>query len=322
MSKPLRVVFMGTPEFAVQSLDAIVQSNHKVVGVVTSADKPAGRGKKLKGSAVKDYAISCHLKLLQPEKLKNEVFLSELRELNADIFVVVAFRMLPELVWNMPPLGTFNLHASLLPQYRGAAPINYAIINGEKESGVTTFFLDKKIDTGRIILQNKTLITEESSAGDLHDQLMVTGSQLVVDTLDKVSSGYYQTIDQMQVSLPEGDLNSAPKIYREDCRIDFNRNTSKNYNLIRGLSPFPGAFTEIISPTGQKYTLKIFQTEMIDGEQYQPGTIRTDEKKFLHIACKDGLLNILELQLQGKKRMKVQDLLRGFQINNKWSLSE
>jgi len=318
MAKQLKVVFMGTPEFAVQSLDSIVKSNHKVVGVITSADKPAGRGKKLRASAVKEYAVAHQLPLLQPEKLKNPDFLAELKALNADIFVVVAFRMLPELVWNMPPMGTFNLHASLLPQYRGAAPINYAIINGEKESGATTFFLDKKIDTGRIILQKKCSIADTDDAGDLHDRLMDLGGDLVVETLDLIASGNYKTIDQLESSTET--LKPAPKIFKDDCRINFKQDVNTCYNHIRGLSPFPGAFTEIISPEGKVFLLKIFKTEHISNTNAVAGSIITDGKNSLEISCKNGNLRILQLQLQGKKRMTTEDLLRGFKIDNNWKI--
>ncbi len=311
---------MGTPEFAVQSLNAIVKSEHQVVGVVTSADKPAGRGKKLRGSAVKEYAIANNLPLLQPEKLKNEEFIRLLELLDADIFVVVAFRMLPEVVWNMPPLGTFNLHASLLPQYRGAAPINYAIINGEKESGVTSFFLDKKIDTGRIILQRKSTIGEEESAGDLHDNLMVLGGELVVETLNLISSGDYQSKAQTEYYNTTDALKSAPKIFKEDCRIKFNQEVEDSYNHIRGLSPYPGAFTEITSPKGERFILKIFKTKLHLDNNTKPSSIKTDGKTYLKVACKNGWLEIIELQLQGKKRMGTQDLLRGFKIDNNWSI--
>jgi methionyl-tRNA formyltransferase len=318
MAKQLKVVFMGTPEFAVQSLDSIVKSNHKVVGVITSADKPAGRGKKLRASAVKEYAVAHQLPLLQPEKLKNPDFLAELKALNADIFVVVAFRMLPELVWNMPPMGTFNLHASLLPQYRGAAPINYAIINGEKESGATTFFLDKKIDTGRIILQKKCSIADTDDAGDLHDRLMDLGGDLVVETLNLIANGNYKTIDQLESSTET--LRAAPKIFKDDCRINFKQDVNTCYNHIRGLSPFPGAFTEIISPEGRVFLLKIFKTEHISNTNAVAGSIITDGKNSLEISCKNGNLRILQLQLQGKKRMTTEDLLRGFKIDNNWKI--
>ncbi len=321
MSKALNIVFMGTPEFAVQSLDAILNSNHNVVGVVTSVDKPAGRGKKLKSSAVKDYAVKHKLPLLQPEKLKNDDFLHKLKAWNADLFVVVAFRMLPEVVWDMPPLGTFNLHASLLPQYRGAGPINYAIINGEKESGVTTFFLDKEIDTGRIILQKSCPISNTDDAGILHDKLMAIGSQLVVETLDIIAKGDYQTQNQISPTTDLTELKSAPKIFKEDCRINFNQDIETCYNHIRGMSPYPGAFTEIIDPEGKKYLLKIFKTEIIDSNYADKKTIKTDGKRYFQVSFGKKSLNILELQLQGKKRMHTEDLLRGFKLDENWTFA-
>ena len=320
MGKALKVVFMGTPEFAVQSLDAIVNSEHRVVAIVTTMDKPAGRGKKLRASAIKEYAIKNAIPILQPEKLKNPDFLNQLKSFNADIFVVVAFRMLPELVWNMPKYGTFNLHASLLPQYRGAAPINHAIINGEKESGVTTFFLDKEIDTGQIILQEKCPISETDDAGDLHDKLMVQGAKLVVETLNLISQGTIEAKKQDQLISSTEVLKSAPKIFKSDCRINFNQNARDCYNHIRGLSPFPGAFTEIISPEGKSYLLKIFKTEIIDIKFKESETIKTDGKSFIHLSCADTTLNILELQLQGKKRMQTAELLRGFKFDNNWTI--
>jgi methionyl-tRNA formyltransferase len=320
MGKALKVVFMGTPEFAVQSLDAIVNSEHRVVAIVTTMDKPAGRGKKLRASAIKEYAIKNAIPILQPEKLKNPDFLNQLKSFNADIFVVVAFRMLPELVWNMPKYGTFNLHASLLPQYRGAAPINHAIINGEKESGVTTFFLDKEIDTGQIILQEKCPISETDDAGDLHDKLMVQGAKLVVETLNLISQGTIEAKKQDQLISSTEVLKSAPKIFKSDCRINFNQNARDCYNHIRGLSPFPGAFTEIISPEGKKFLLKIFKTAVLDNASKVSGRINTDGKSFIHLSCDDASLDILELQLQGKKRMQTAELLRGFKFDNNWTI--
>ena len=320
MTKSLNVVFMGTPDFAVQSLDAIVKSEHQVAAVVTAIDKPAGRGKKLRASAVKEYALQHNLKLLQPSKLKDPEFIKELRALQADVFVVVAFRMLPEVVWSMPPIGTFNLHASLLPQYRGAAPINHAIINGEKESGVTTFFLDKEIDTGRIILQEKCPIGPEDDAGVLHDKLMLLGAKLVVKTLNKIAEGNISTKEQQELISDSQKLKTAPKIFKDDCRIDFSRPVEECYNLIRGLSPYPAAFTELISPDGKKFLLKIFKTE-ISSQNIPQNKLSTDGKKQLQIGCEDGSLNILELQLQGKKRMQTQELLRGFKINDDWKIN-
>lgn len=317
--KALRVVFMGTPEFAVASLDAIMQSRHEVVGVVTVADKPAGRGKKLRPSAVKQYAVEHQLPVLQPLKLKDPDFLAQLKNFRADVFVVVAFRMLPEAVWNMPPMGTFNLHASLLPQYRGAAPINHAIINGEKESGVTTFFLDKEIDTGRIIFQERCEITETDDAGSLHDKLMELGAGLVVKTLNALAEGNIKTIEQ--TALAQNELKPAPKIFKEDCRINFKQDAKACYNFIRGLSPYPGAFTHLVSPDGEGFLLKIFKTEIIDTDSTNDGSLQTDSKKYLRIACKNGWLDIKELQLQGKKRMETEALLRGFKIDENWTIA-
>ena len=321
MGKILKVIFMGTPEFAVHSMDAIAKSKHRLVAAVTAVDKPAGRGKKVRASAVKEYALAQNIPLLQPEKLKNPEFIEQLKSFDADIFVVVAFRMLPEIVWNMPPLGTFNLHASLLPQYRGAAPINHAIINGEKESGVTTFFLDNEIDTGRIILQKSCPISKTDDAGDLHDRLMEMGGDLVVETLNLIAEGNYQTKEQEEVLNQQIVLKPAPKIFKEDCRINFNRDVEQCYNHIRGLSPFPGAFTEIVSPEGKSLLLKIFKTEIIRNDDSKVGEINTDGKNILEISCKNGKLRILELQLQGKKRMNTADLLRGFKMDNRWKIT-
>lgn len=312
MNKALRVVFMGTPEFAVASLEAIHQSQHKIVGVVSTPDKPAGRGKKLRASAVKNYAIQHALPILQPEKLRNPEFIQELQALKADIFVVVAFRMLPKIVWDMPSLGTFNLHASLLPQYRGAAPINYAIINGEKESGITTFFINENIDTGDIIEQVKVKIDPDDDAGVLHDKLMKLGSTLVVKSLDLLTLGNLSPQAQVELVSDEKNLKPAPKIFKEDCKIKWTESGQNIHNLIRGLSPYPGAFTRF--QMGSKtYQCKIFKSsiETIKNTNLSPGTITTDEKTYLKIACSDAILNIHELQWEGKKRMKTEELLRG-----------
>jgi methionyl-tRNA formyltransferase len=318
----MKVIFMGTPEFAVQSLDAIVQSAHEVAAVVTAADKPAGRGKKLRASAVKEYALQHNIPVLQPVKLKDPEFLEQLKSYQADVFVVVAFRMLPEAVWAMPPKGTFNLHASLLPQYRGAAPINHAIINGETQSGVTTFFLDKEIDTGSIIFQESCPIEETDDAGILHDKLMKTGAKLVVKTLDAIANNTIDTRSQNELIKDPQELKPAPKIFKEDCRIDFSKDSRSCYNLIRGLSPYPGAFTTLLSPDGKSYLLKIFKTRIENGQNVPAGSIDTDGKKYLKISCADGVLDIKELQLQGKKRMQTEELLRGFKLDSGWSISE
>jgi len=309
----MRIVFMGTPEFAVESLKILVENNYKVVGVITMPDKPAGRGHKVQFSPVKQYALDHQLRLLQPEKLKDEAFLNELRELNADVQVVVAFRMLPEVVWNMPRLGTFNLHASLLPQYRGAAPINWAIINGEKVTGATTFFLTHEIDTGKIILQEKIPISESDNAGTIHDKLMVTGSKMVRKTIDLLTDNQIEGIDQEQFTSNNETLKSAPKIFKETCKVDWNCTANEIHNFVRGLSPYPTAWTEIKLP-GQSETimLKIFETEYeISEHSYKTGEIITDGKKTLKIAVADGYVHLKNVQAPGKKRMETGELIRG-----------
>ncbi|UKJ06512.1 methionyl-tRNA formyltransferase [Solitalea lacus] len=310
----MRIVFMGTPDFAVASLDILVQNNYDIAAVVTVPDKPAGRGQQLSESAVKKYAVEKGLKVLQPEKLRNPEFTSELQSLNADLFIVVAFRMLPEIVWSMPPKGTFNLHGSLLPQYRGAAPINWAVINGEKETGVTTFFLKHEIDTGNIIFNAKTPITDEDNAGSVHDRLMGIGAELVLKTVKAIESNAANPISQEQVisdlGLQQANLLHAPKIFKDDCKINWNQSTEKIFNFIRGLSPYPTAFTEL-----NGLSLKLFK---VDKELVQhndtPEKVISDGKKFLKFATTDGYINVLELQLQGKKRMGVEEFLRGYRI--------
>ncbi|MDY0906703.1 methionyl-tRNA formyltransferase [Pedobacter sp. CFBP9032] len=302
----MKIVFMGTPDFAVASLDALVQANFDIVAVVTAPDKPAGRGQKLNESAVKKYAIEKSIPILQPEKLKNPEFLEALKSYQADLQVVVAFRMLPEVVWNMPSKGTINLHGSLLPQYRGAAPINHAIINGEKESGVTTFFLTHEIDTGDIILSDRTPIGDDETAGELHDKLMVIGANLLVKTVTAIAEG--NVSEQPQ---PKSDeLKHAPKIFKEDCKIDWNNSTIKIHNLIRGLSPYPTAFTLL-----NDKTLKIFKAEP---EHTEPaiaaGGFLTDNKTYLKFATKDGFIKLLDIQFEGKKRMLIADFLRGMRL--------
>lgn len=299
---------MGTPDFAVASLNALLEAGMNVVGVITAPDKPAGRGQKINESAVKRFAQEKGLKILQPDKLKDPGFLEELRSLKADLQVVVAFRMLPELVWNMPPKGTINLHASLLPQYRGAAPINWAIINGEKESGVSTFFLKQEIDTGDILFSERVKIENDDTAGELHDKLMNIGASLLVKTVKAIEKGEYKEI--AQESTGEKDLKSAPKIFRDDCLIDWNQPVKKVYNLIRGLSPYPAAFCLL-----QGKTLKIFKAKAIElAHEEQPGTFLTDNKTYLQFACSDGLISVIELQLEGKKKMKVDEFLRGVRL--------
>lgn len=310
----LRIVYMGTPDFAVESLRALVEGGYNVVGVVTMPDKPAGRGMKLQYSAVKQYALEAGLPLLQPERLKNEEFLQALKAWNADLQIVVAFRMLPEVVWNMPKYGTFNLHASLLPQYRGAAPINWAVINGDKETGITTFFIQHEIDTGNVIRQEKVLIEETDNAGIVHDKLMYLGARLVTETVDQLLSGDLSAVPQTEMADVES-LRPAPKIFKETCRIDWSKSISEVYNFIRGLAPYPAAWTELIDPDGKKTMVKIFDTaKELSAHDLIPGTIVCDGKSSLKVAMSDGYLDIKSLQIAGKKRMQTDEFLRGFRF--------
>jgi len=322
LPKDIRIVFMGTPEFAVESLKTLVEDGYNVVGVITAPDKPAGRGRQLSESAVKKYAIENNLHVLQPEKLKNPEFIAELEKLKADLQIVVAFRMLPEMVWSMPPFGTFNLHASLLPQYRGAAPLNWAVINGETETGVTTFLLSHEIDTGLIIFQEKVSIGENDTVCDLHDRMMDIGANLVIKTVNALAEGDVQPIDQNMLIEAQDRVRQAPKIFKEDCRIDWTRDTESVRNLIRGLSPYPTAWTEMIHPgKSETLTAKIYAASRNnDSLPTAPGTIQTDGRKYLKIACPDGWLSITDIQLSGKKRMKIDELLRGFQNINEWHI--
>lgn len=306
----LRIVFMGTPDFAVGILDAIVQGGHKVVGVVTAPDRPAGRGRKLNESAVKKYAQNKGLPILQPTNLKNEDFLRELKGLNANLQVVVAFRMLPKAVWQMPEFGTFNLHASLLPQYRGAAPINWAIINGETKTGVTTFFIDDKIDTGAIILQKETVIHPDEDAGSLHDRLMVLGADAVLETLERISQG---NLDAMVQENP-AELKVAHKIHRDTCKIDWSLPMDEIYNRIRGLSPYPAAWSTLTND-GEQLDIKIYKaTKEKTDHTLDIGSLLFDKKE-LKVAVKNGFLILWEVQLQGKRKMKVADLLNGLNLS-------
>jgi len=317
---------MGTPDFAVASLRALVENHYNVVAVVTMPDKPVGRhGSVLQSSAVKQYALSVGLPVLQPEKLKDEAFLEELRSYYADLQIVVAFRMLPEVVWNMPSRGTFNLHASLLPQYRGAAPINWAIINGEKETGVTTFFLQHEIDTGAIIHQERLAITDEDNAEVVHDKLMIMGAKLVLRTVDDILSDNVNPISQDQFKVP-GTLFPAPKLFRENTKIDWNQPAKTIHDFIRGLSPYPTAWTTLVAPDGSETTLKLFESRVVDvPNQFAeispepplvPGRIATDGKHYIYIGTREGILSVLSLQLAGKKRMPVTDFLRGHTLLN------
>jgi len=306
--KTHRIVFMGTPEFAVASLDALLSAGFNIVGVVTAPDKPAGRGLNLTQSAVKKYAVEKGLNLLQPEKLKNAGFLQELKSLQADLHVVVAFRMLPEVVWSMPPMGTINLHGSLLPQYRGAAPINWAVINGEKRTGVTTFKLKHEIDTGDILMQEIIDIGENETAGELHDRMKDIGAHLLVRTVQGLFEG---TLKESPQENPAGkELKHAPRIFTDTCKIDWNRSTKEIHDLIRGLSPFPAAFTTINGKL-----IKIYRSEIDNiSATIQPGAYDTDGKQYLKFATKDGFILVKELQLEGKKRMNVTDFLKGFRF--------
>ncbi len=302
----LRIVFMGTPDFAVATLEQLLAHNFNVVGVITAPDRPAGRGRKITMSAVKKYALEHALQILQPTNLKSEPFLKELQSLNANLHIIVAFRMLPEAVWKLPKFGTFNLHASLLPAYRGAAPINWAIINNEKKTGVTTFFIDEKIDTGEIILQEKTTIGKTETAGELHDRLMTLGGQLVIKTVKLIEKGTIKTIKQ-----PKKEGKEAPKLYKENCRIEWQTSRKKIFNKIRGLSPYPAAWTVLLN--GEEQTeLKILKVQKQKEEHHlEIGTIIAT-KKTLKIAVKKGYIIIDELKLSGKRKMKTQDLLNGF----------
>ena len=315
--KDLRIVFMGTPDFAVESLKCLVEGGYNVVGVITMPDKPAGRGHKIQFSPVKQYALERNLPLLQPEKLKDEAFIEALRAWKADLQIVVAFRMLPEMVWAMPRFGTFNLHASLLPQYRGAAPINWAVINGETETGITTFFLKHEIDTGEVIQQVAIPIADTDDVGMVHDKLMVLGGKLVIETVEAILNGTVKSIPQENM-ITEA-LRPAPKIFKETCRIDWQKPLKQIYDFVRGLSPYPSAWTELQKPDGTVEILKVFQTAKISEDHQLPyGTLRTDGKTYLHVAVEGGFIAILSLQLPGKKRLKIDELLRGYKITNEF----
>ncbi|MBS1774331.1 MAG: methionyl-tRNA formyltransferase [Bacteroidetes bacterium] len=304
--KDLKIVFFGTPDFAVASLNALVEARANIAAVVTAPDKPAGRGMQMQASAVKQYAVSKNINVLQPEKLKNPEFINELKSINADLHVVVAFRMLPEMVWNMPPLGTVNVHASLLPQYRGAAPINWAIINGEKETGVTTFRLKHEIDTGNILLQHKVMIEPEDNIGSLYQKLMIEGGKLLVETVKGLAAGTLKEVPQADIATE--NLRHAPKIFKEDTKIDWSKPAEQVHNLIRGMSPIPAAYTTL-----QDKTLKIYVSHFSTEEHHKPiGSYDTDGKTYLRFAAADGWLFVDELQLEGKKRMKTEEFLRGF----------
>lgn len=315
----LRIVFLGTPEFAVESLDALVSGGYNIVGVVTMPDKIGGRGHKVIESPVKQYAVAHGLKLMQPANLKEPEFVEELRSLNADLQIVIAFRMLPEIVWSMPPMGTFNLHASLLPKYRGAAPINRAVMNGETETGVTTFFLKHEIDTGDIIQQVAVPIEIDDDVEAVHDRLMHLGASLVLETVDAILAGIVKPIEQEKLLTAGEEPTPAPKIFKEDCRIDWNKTSWEVYNHIRGLSPYPAAWSAFVDAQGTEYQFKVFKTshpEKFQSSPVAPGTIEYT-KHTIKIACADGFIEILSLQLAGKKRMSSDEFLRGFNLEDK-----
>ena len=318
MENNIRIAYFGTPEFAASQLEAILKAGYEVAVVVTMPDKPAGRGRQIQYSDVKKTALEHELPLLQPEKLKNPLFLEQLASYQANLFVVVAFRMLPAVVWQMPELGTFNLHASLLPQYRGAAPINFAIINGETETGLTTFFLNEEIDMGAVIMREKVGIRPDETAGELHDELMVLGNKLVVETIKKVEQGTVDPLPQEQ--LAEGQaLKPAPKISKEFCNIDWSQDRLTIYNHIRGLSPYPAAHTQLISEMGERIEMKVFSSEMEACHPDMPvGSVVTDNKKFLKIAIKDGFIHLTQVQQAGKKAMPIADFLRGTRLDGLW----
>lgn len=318
--KDLRIVYMGTPEFAVESLRCLVEGGYNVVGVITMPDKPTGRGHKIQFSPVKQYALENNLPLLQPVKLKDEAFVEALRAWRADLQIVVAFRMLPEVVWSMPKYGTFNLHASLLPQYRGAAPINWAVMNGDTETGITTFFLKHEIDTGEVIQQVKIPIADTDDVGIVHDKLMTLGGKLVVETVDAIINGTVKSIPQEEMTTDEA-LRPAPKIFKDTCRIDWNNTVKKIYDHVRGLSPYPAAWTELYQPNSEEpLPVKIFQTaKIVKHHTFKAGSIVTDGKTYLYVAATDGFVDIKSLQLPGKKRLLTEELLRGFKITNEYS---
>lgn len=314
--KDLRIVFMGTPQIAAFILKALHREGYHLAGVVTVPDKPSGRGQKLLQSEVKQTALELGIPVLQPEKLKAPPFREELRALKPDVQIVVAFRMLPETVWALPPLGTFNMHASLLPQYRGAAPINWAIINGEKETGVTTFLLDHEIDTGKVLFQEKMPILENETAGHLHDRMMEAGAAIVMKTLDALAGGHAMPLEQDDLFTDPASLRKAPKIFREDCQIDWNRPCLEVVNLIHGLSPYPGAFTPL-AIEGRDVTMKIFEARARQLNHYQaPGRLFSDGRENLAFSTPDGLVSVKSLQVPGKKRMDTPDFLRGFRAEH------
>lgn len=320
MASPLNIIFYGTPAFAVPSLEILVKNKYTISGVVTVPDKPAGRGQKILASPVKEFAQQHGLNVLQPANLKDETFIQQLREFKPDLQVVVAFRMMPEVIWGMPKLGTFNLHASLLPQYRGAAPINWAIMNGEKESGATTFFLQQEMDTGKIIFREKTGIGEKETAGELHDRLMVLGAQLVLKTVQAISKNHYTLIEQDEL-IKNLKLNSAPKLNKQNCRIDKRKSAHEVENFVRGLCPYPAAIADFYNDNGLSIIVKIYNVNAeLKSHDKNSGQIETDNKSYLKIYLKDGCVFVNELQVSGRNRMQVKDFLNGFKMEGNWEL--
>lgn len=318
MEKNIRIAYFGTPEFAASQLEAILKAGYEVAVVVTMPDKPAGRGRKIQYSDVKKAAMEHGLPLLQPEKLKDPSFLEQLASYKANLFIVVAFRMLPAVVWQMPELGTFNLHASLLPQYRGAAPINFAIINGETETGLTTFFLNEEIDKGAVIMREKVDIRQDETAGELHDELMLLGNKVVVETIQKIATGTVQALPQNELSENQ-PLKPAPKISKEFCNVDWSLDCQSVYNHIRGLSPYPAAHTQLLSENDEAIDLKIYACEIERcTPSVAPGSVVTDNKKYLKIALSDGFIHLTQVQQAGKKAMPIDDFLRGTQLSGIW----
>ena len=317
----MKIVYFGTPEIASSQLEAIIAAGYEVAAVVTVPDKPAGRGKKIQSSDVKLTALKYDLPVLQPVSLKSPEFIEELSSYNADLFVVVAFRMLPEVVWSMPPMGTFNLHASLLPQYRGAAPINHAIINGEKETGLTTFLLDKEIDTGEIIMQEKVIIEENETAGTLHDKLMVLGNKVVVETIKRIEEGRVQSQSQdMIIERDNLQLKPAPKIFKEDCKIDWTKDAKSIYDFIRGLSPYPAAHTQFVSENNETLDIKVFEVALKENKSEDTDLykIKTDGKSYLDVVLGKNNISIKVIQQAGKKAMPIADFLRGTRLEGEW----
>ena len=317
----MKIVYFGTPEIASSQLEAIIAAGYEVAAVVTVPDKPAGRGKKIQSSDVKLTALKYDLPVLQPVSLKSPEFIEELSSYNADLFVVVAFRMLPEVVWSMPPMGTFNLHASLLPQYRGAAPINHAIINGEKETGLTTFLLDKEIDTGEIIMQEKVVIEDDETAGTLHDKLMVLGNKVVVETIKRIEEGKVQSQSQdMIIERDNLQLKPAPKIFKEDCKIDWTKDAKSIYDFIRGLSPYPAAHTQFVSENNETLDIKVFEVALKENKSEDTDLykIKTDGKSYLDVVLGKNNISIKVIQQAGKKAMPIADFLRGTRLEGNW----